>query len=274
MPNTISKAIHFIPTLRNPLVIQRNVINPALFNSNMQCKQMYDDLIHNAEKYGLPVKLLRRVSRDYSIGFGDSSVVNATLNTMTLEEEDLSSASQMSPTWPIDVSSGLRTIYEEATHAYLDIISDEPRFSRFIEKGEQHYKGALTTKSKVTTDPMRVFQEAAGGYVGHRVFSWWLTFELLSIYVSKAIVNEAFAARLKEKNLISKLRDDYNKKMAEVVFGYSDEGGFLGIGSEQAYTTRAMSGEMKAFLDHELLEDKIPDRFEAVAGFQQLLGKV
>jgi hypothetical protein len=70
-----------------------------------------------------------------------------------------------------------------------------------------------------------------------------------------------------------RLRDDYNRQMAQVVFGYSEEGGFLGLGSEQAYTTRAMTAEMKNFLDHELLEDKIPDTFDAVAGFQELLNQ-
>ncbi|OPX99377.1 MAG: hypothetical protein A4E58_00321 [Syntrophorhabdus sp. PtaB.Bin006] len=34
-----------------------------------------------------------------------------------------------------------------------------------------------------------------------------------------------------------------------------------------------MSGDMKDFLDHELLEDKIPDTFDAVAGFQTILNQ-
>jgi hypothetical protein len=76
-----------------------------------------------------------------------------------------------------------------------------------------------------------------------------------------------------ELQIRTRLQADYNRRMGEVVFGYSEEGGFLGIGSEQVETTRAMSRRMKAFLDRELLEGRIPDRFGAVAGFQQLLAQ-
>lgn len=234
-------------------------------------KRMYNDFIRNAEIYGLPVRFLRRVGRDYGISFGRSSRVCLTLNMMTLEEADLQSASQIALTYPFGGTSAIRTIYEEATHAYLDMVSNEPRFSRFIAEGVRHYQDARTTGGEITTDPWQVFQEAAGIYVGHRAAIWWSTFESLVINASIACSGPAAAGRLREINKFAQLRDSYNRLMAEVVFGYSYEGGFLGIGSEQAYTTRAMSDEMKTFLDHELLEDRIPDRFEAVAGFQLLL---
>jgi hypothetical protein len=265
------KALPVIRPLNGPARIQRNVLPSYEYIQRLQqARRMYDDFIRNAERYGLPARFLRRVGRDYSISFGSSSEVNYWLNTMTLEESDLHSASQMAPTLPFGESSAIRTIYEEATHAYLDLVSNEPRFSRFIAAGERHYQGARTTRGMVTSDPGRVFQEAAANYVAHRVANWWLTFESLSIFTSMASSDAAAAGRLRQMNTFTRLRDDYDRRMAEVVFGYSEEGGFLGIGSGQAMTTRAMTGEMKAFLDHELLENKIPDRFESVNAFQEM----
>lgn len=261
-----------IHPMTGPTHIQRNGMAWAVIRM-IQARQMYDDFVRNAERYGLPVRFLRRVGRDYDISFGSSSAVNTWFNSMTLEEEDLESASRMAPTLPIGEGSAIRTIYEEATHAYLDLLSDEPRFSRFIGVGERHYRGARTTGGTVTTDPGRVFQEAAANYVAHRAATWWLTFESLSIYTSMAASDPAAASRLRQMNAFERLRDDYNRQMTQVVFGYSEEGGFLGLGSEQAETTRAMSGDMKDFLDHELLEDKTPDTFDAVAGFQTILNQ-
>jgi hypothetical protein len=263
----------FPPTVNSvsdPFLIQRNGAAYVMIRQ-LQAKQMYDDFVRNAERYGLPVRFLRRVGRDYSISFGSSSAVNPWFNTMTLEEEELRSGSQMAPALPIGEATAIQTIYHEATHAYLDLLSNDPRFSQFITAGEQHYQGARTTQGATTTDPERVFHEAAASYVGHRAATWWSTFESLSIYVSMARTNPAAAGRLRQMNSFERVREDYNRQMSQIVFGYSEEGGFLGVGSRQATTTRAMTGQMKTFLDHELLEDKIPDRFEAVAGFQQLL---
>ncbi|OPY82841.1 MAG: hypothetical protein A4E65_00748 [Syntrophorhabdus sp. PtaU1.Bin153] len=262
-------AIHAVP---GPDCIQRNGMAWAMIRM-LQARQMYNDFVRSAERYGLPVRFLRRVGRDYDISFGSSSAVNTWLNSMTLEEADLESASQMAPVSPAGEGSAIRTIYEEATHAYLDLASDEPGFNRFIGAGERHYEGARTRGGTVTTDPGRVFQEAAANYVAHRVSVWWSTFESLSIYTSMTASDPAAAGRLRQMNAFERLRDDYNQQMAQIVFGYSEEGGFLGLGSEQACTTRAMTAEMKNFLDHELLEDKIPDTFGAVAGFQELLNQ-
>jgi len=188
-------------------------------------KRMYNDFIRNAEIYGLPVRFLRRVGRDYGISFGRSSRVCLTLNMMTLEEADLQSASQIALTYPFGGTSAIRTIYEEATHAYLDMVSNEPRFSRFIAEGVRHYQDARTTGGEITTDPWQVFQEAAGIYVGHRAAIWWSTFESLVINASIACSGPAAAGRLREINKFAQLRDSYNRLMAEVVFGYSYEGG-------------------------------------------------
>jgi len=269
-----SSGLGLVPVAIRPLSGQTRIQRQGGTYGLLQqwaAKRMYNDFIRNAEIYGLPVRFLRRVGRDYGISFGRSSRVCLTLNMMTLEEAVLQSASQIALTLPYGGISAIRTIYEEATHAYLDMVSDEPRFSRFIAEGVRHYQDARTTGGEITTDPWQVFQEAAGIYVGHRAAIWWSTFESLVINASIACSDPAAAGRLREMNIFAKHRDRYNSLMAKVVFGYSYEGGFLGIGSEPAYTTRAMSDEMKTFLDHELLEDRIPDQFEAVAGFQLLL---
>jgi hypothetical protein len=54
------------------------------------------------------------------------------------------------------------------------------------------------------------------------------------------------------------------------VFGYSDEGDTLGIGTQHPETTRAMQPELKRWLDEHALEGKIPDRFGEGAGFRRM----
>ncbi len=161
----------------------------------LQAGRMYDDFVGSAERYGLPVRFLRRVGRDYDISFGSSSAVNAWLNSMTLEEKDLESAGQMAPVLPIGEGSAIRTVYEEATHAYLDPVSDEPEFDCFIGAGERHYESARTTGGAAATDPGRLFQEAVANCVAHRASVWWLTFEFFSIYMSMAANDPAAAGR-------------------------------------------------------------------------------
>jgi hypothetical protein len=48
----------------------------------------------------------------------------------------------------------------------------------------------------------------------------------------------------------------YSKAVADRVVGYSTEGGFLS--KRKVFTTRPMRDQLKAFLDHELLENKDP----------------
>jgi hypothetical protein len=69
-------------------------------------------------------------------------------------------------------------------------------------------------------------------------------------------------------------REEYDKSMAERTFGYSYEGGWLGFGEEQDLTTRPMTDDIKAFIDHDLLEDKIPDHFDQVAVFSEMLARI
>lgn len=280
--SVINSTVHHFPLERDetwrfrsfenlPVTVQRNGADALALIRRLEARQKYMNFIANAERYGLPVRFLRHVARRYTIDYGSSDEVNAFFNEMTLEEQTLRSVEGMSPAPPFGEASGIRTIYEESAHAFIDLMENDPRFKAFISAGERHYKGAPVSGRRVTSDPERVFNEAAANYVAHRVASWWTAFKNLSIYIAMSAASPVQARRIRERGVFERVRNDYNRAMAEVVFGYSMEGGFLGIGSEQAETSLPMTREMKVFLDRELLEGRIPDRFEQVAGFQRML---
>jgi hypothetical protein len=257
-------------------MIQRNGVfaGPMLAEERRRRARLrYESFINSADQYGLPVRFLRHVARRYTIRVGFSDEVSTIFNEMTLEEETLRGVESMAPAAPYGEASGIRTIYEESVHAYLDLMEDDPRWREFIAAGERHYRGAPVSRSRVTSDSARVFNEAAANYAAHRVASWWSAFENLSIYTAMSASDPTRARRIREARMFERIRNDYDRAMREVVFGYSEEGGFLGIGAEQAETTRPVSRDMKAFLDREILEGKIPDRFDQVTGFRRLLGE-
>jgi len=238
-------------------VVQRNSgLIPLL-----DARRVYRDFVTNADKYGLPVKFLRRVGRDYTIGIGDDST-NTILNTIGFSQSTLESAEHLAPALPLGASTAVLIIYHEATHAYLDLVENDPKVKIFITAGETHYKGAPLTTGKATSSPGRVFQEAAADYVSRRAATWWSTFQNLSIYAAKGWLGP---------KQINSLRSQYDRAMAQRVFGYSQEGGFLGIGAHQIETTRPLSAQMKEFLDHELLEDKIHEHFDDEPGFSKII---
>ena len=243
---------------------------PPATCAQSSARNMYLAFVHNAERYGLPIGFLRQVGRDYRIVFGEPGV-RYNINLMSLPRDELHGACGLEIGAEVGEEQHIRLVYEESVHAYLDLVADQPRFQQFIAEGERHYQGAPMRGGGTTSDPWQVFQEAAANYVGHRVSVWYGVFDLLSIFAASIRADPEVAERIRQGDLFGNLRDQYNNQMALRTFGYSDEGGLLGLGSEQAYTTRTLSPQMKAFLDHELLEDRIPDRFESVAGFQELL---
>ena len=227
----------------------------------------YKFFIENAEKYGLPVGLLKRVGNSsYAFDTGSDEEANVAFNTITLSEDTLTEVRDLSPTSKKSSMHGIHVIYHESTHAYLDLLSDEPKFKQFIKAGEQHYKEAPLKEGGKTTDPSRVFQEAAAGYVADHVSFWWQAYSLLAWHIAHR--------NLTRKN-IEKIKQDYNKAMAEKVHGYSSEGGHVWglIGGTQKETARPLSPEMIVFLNHELLEDKIPDQFDSVESFRRMINE-
>ncbi len=69
-------------------------------------------------------------------------------------------------------------------------------------------------------------------------------------------------------------RNNYNTAMARTTFGYQPVGWGLGPWKEQADTERPMPQEMKTYLDEMVLEGKIPDEFDKVELFQQILQEI
>lgn len=228
-------------------------------------RQRYQEFIDNAERYGMPVRFLRYVERNYGIASGGSDAVTPAINLMSLEEETLQSVEHISPMPPFGEGTGVQTIYHESTHAYFDLLSGEPAVSDVIRHGEAHYEEAPLQGGGTGDDPERIFQEAAASYVGHRVSTWWLAFEELSMAVAGRFPDAILST------WIDRTRNNYNNRMAERTFGYQETGGFLGFGTSQTETTRQMSQQLKDFLDNHLLEGKIPDNFDEVVGFWQLI---
>jgi hypothetical protein len=230
-------------------------------------KKEFASFIDNAAKYGMPVKFLRTVLANYHIKIinsGDDNV-QPTLDTMSLSRDTMDTVENFSPLLPFGESAGIQTIFHESTHAYFDLESKDPNTAKIIETGQQHYKDAPLKMGKVADDPNRVFQEAAASYVGHRVVSWWQIFEMLSMAASGEIPSDAIAEWVEDA------KKQYNEKMSRQIFGYQETGGFFGFGTSQTETTRALPDSLRIFLDTRLLEGKIPNEFEQVSGFQELV---
>ena len=107
-------------------------------------------------------------------------------------------------------------------------------------------------------DPDRVFQEAAASYVGHRVATWYSTYDQIETYresVDKRTWDghgeKAYYDRVEK--VVAKIPLEYDHDMRDQVFGYQMRGG------AQVETIQAISARIKAFCDREILENKISD---------------
>ncbi|CAN92241.1 hypothetical protein sce2082 [Sorangium cellulosum So ce56] len=239
-------------------VVQRKYINNVLY-----AVTAFSKFIENAKKYGLPTKILERIKfPERTIELGNADQYNPVLNTLSLRKDTLQSVENMAPTLPFGESSSIQTIYHESTHAILDLLENDPKFAKFIKAGVAHYQGAPTTAGKPTNDPERVFQEAAASYVGGRVASWWSALECLTVATTIPVDKRA--------KWVARCRKEYDSAMTERIFGYSYEGIWAQLSNDQTSTTRAISEEMKTFMDQELLEGKIPDSFASVSHFVSL----
>src|SRR5436189_6302746 len=96
-----------------------------------------------------------------------------------------------------------------------------------------------------------------------------MVFQMLSKLASTVPSDDI--VRQRYRTLAAKQRLDYNAAMRQRVFGYEEKSA---ISSEQIETIRPISDALKTFLDHELLEDKIPDDFDAVAKFRLLISEI
>jgi hypothetical protein len=224
-------------------------------------KSRYRNFIADAARYGMPVKFLEEVAKAYTIkevAADEDNVTKPWTSTIgfrpgVLTDDSLNAANA-------GMSSEASTVYHESTHAYLRglMLKQEP-FKTMITDGIKHYTGALTTDGKANSDPERVFHEAAAEYVDNRMGTWWSAFTTLTTYAATAKLTTP---------RIDQQRKEYDANIARRTFGYSEEG-FLT--KKQTNTTEPMTLAMKTFLDHELLEDKIPERFDDVVAFQDII---
>lgn len=217
------------------------------FRASIQYRQFVDA----ADKQGLPTAFLRRIlSSTYGVVtdgiFGDST--NVTLNTIFFKRKVLDGVANFGLHLPLDSMQHVDTIYHESVHAYFDLLENDPRFRGIIARGIEYYRNAPTVNGLKARHPERLFQEAVADYVADRVGETWKA--ALELAQQDNRPNAAQHTQT-IKNL-------YNEAMARRVFGYSNESGFFA----EDHTQRPISAELKAFLDREILETKIPDNFD------------
>jgi hypothetical protein len=223
-------------------------------------KEQWWGFVANADYFGLPVNMLKAVGKGYSFGvawFGSTSDTDTWLNKINLSSADVYDALvKMKYGPPRGVTSALGSAYHEGSHAYLDLKDGEPAFKKFIDDGKAHYKDAPLEDGTTSKDPERLLTEAVAEYVSDRAVAWWLAFDSLASLIAEREAGKGTqAARLKDAN---KARNKYNAvtKKTDYVYGYDKSSG------KQSETTRPMTAAIRAFLDKEFLEDKIPDEFD------------
>ena len=137
--------------------------------------------------------------------------------------------------------------------------SNDPKVKKFTEAGERYYSNTKSPKGEWVYDKGKLFREAVGEYVDHRVNAWWKARVNLTNYAEKGILNA-------EK--LEKIRKQYDEDMADLVHGY---GKSLPVIGNDSQTAKSLSQELKGFIDREILEGKIPDKFDDVKEFQRII---
>ncbi|MGE0324536.1 MAG: RHS repeat domain-containing protein, partial [Polyangiaceae bacterium] len=226
-----------------------------------------------ASKHGLPTMVLFKANRHYKIydagytgrdqtlsprHWGKGEIYLTPRTWGGLEELRLAPKKRTPGTGTHygGVAVGLRTLYEEAAHATLSWESGAGRvgthpskvFEEFYAQGVKEYTGAKLTTGATTTDPERLFDEAVGEYVGHRVATWWEAYERLKVMEDKGTLT---------KKGIATVEKYYNDEMKKRTFGYSTEAGV------DTRTTQAMSKKTQAFVDGVMLEGRIESKFKS-----------
>ena len=242
--------------------IQRNVIIAAYERDRRKRTAQYHAFVSAVEAFGMPVRFLRSVGKEAKIhterGSLDRYLITPFEDTLRLTDETMNDVADMSLTRRSSQTLGVQTIYHESTHAYLYLHKNNEPIRSFYARGTQYYQGAGTAHKRTTSDPEMVFQEACAVYVGNRAAAWWLALYTLSMFIAKGMLTPKW---------IDYIRTAYDKTMTEVVVGYSVEGG------EQDPTTRPIDPGMRAFLDSELLENKITDKFDQVPLFSGIIAQ-
>jgi hypothetical protein len=218
--------------------------------------------ILEAEQYGMPVRFLKQVVREYDFGIDQdagSDVTNTTLNGMTLSTSTIMGLQHHSTSMADEVA--VNTLYHESTHAYVDLV-DADETSMWADS-VQEYEGAKLKNGKIVDDPDRVIQEAAAEYVGWRASSVWSVLRMMSLQntmLDKFEARQITAGQLQRLLDLTQARgtipEQYNQLMLQRVFGYQ-----MWSGNQSSIADRPIPYRLKRWCDS-ILDFKIVDRFE------------
>lgn len=238
-------------------------------------------VIELAEKYALPGGFLRYVLANYGNfykfeGEGDS-YVDGLFNTVHLNTDDFSLLQNLSPEDFDQEGGALDTFYHEMSHAYIDLLGEDSHspIHKLIEDAEEYYDDAKLKNGETVTYEYRVIQEAAGMYVGHRVFTYWNALQALHWL-------RDFYAKGQDPRLtipksswasLSAIEKTYNQQMGRRVFGYES-----GMFSGQVFVTKPIFPPLKAFCDAGILQymfrDNFADQVEATPVMKKVVDEI
>lgn len=250
-----------------PTVASTGGLRMQACSEDQGVRKGFDDAIQTLGEQGMPVGFLDEVSANFEFFSASSNDgVQPVLDNVLLQSTTLDNLSDAARLDELGMGAvGVQTIFHEGTHAYTDLMASDPAWAAFIAGGEAHYAGA-PLEGGGTANGYRLFQEAIGGYVGNRASSWWSTLNALHVYAAmldRGEVPAESAPRLRD--MVQDLRDTYDRKAAERVFGYEPDW----WGSQLA-TTRPMSEDMVDFLEEQVLEGRLPRTFDAEPKFTEL----
>jgi uncharacterized protein DUF4157 len=227
----------------------------------------YTWFMFSAAGNGLPVKFLLDVARLTTISLREINEYQAFGGWLLVNMDE---GAVLNPWRRSSQSLEVQRVYHESTHAYLYQHKDEAPIKQFYERGSRYYENAPTQSGGTASDSEVAFQEACAVYVGNRAAAWWAAYSKLA-KIATGDLSVARQVSMRKKagdpletvtvHEIDEARSEYESAMAQRVVGYAVEGS-----PRQDLLTRPMSDDLRAFLDRELLEGKIPDKFDDVPG--------
>lgn len=140
-------------------------------------------------------------------------------------------------------------------------MEDEPRFEEYRDSAIEYFIDAPLASGAAAasrSQASRLSKEAEAAYVAHRLFPWISALTTLNIVLQSDAKEEA------KVEAIQIIRVDYDKSASRRVFGY--------VGNQDE-TSRPLSPELSGFLDDEVFSGLIPERFDDVPYFRQIIDK-
>jgi hypothetical protein len=230
--------------------------------NNAKIKSDMTQLTGKLSAIGLPVSMLETVnsstvtfnySEEGAIGHfspSDQAEYNRITDEIFVSKTDLDDKQD-----EMLNASSIGTLFHEFVHAWFEMNEDGAEVKHLIESGTKYYENAPlfpppgSSGPQVASDPERIFQEAAAHYIGFRVEEWLKTYKRLQGMLDP----EAEVSRGDLKDVI----DSYNRRVGRQDFGYEED-----CWGTQFPTTKAISPELRSYLDQVVLEGKMPSNFD------------